>query len=238
MRRINKEAGNASRSLLKYMTTRQSTGLVVHDEVKRGTTNPVPKAPLNCGGEAPANGPELFTQGIQTTAIALRQPTADDAARLHQLIADCPPLDPNSLYCNLLHCTHFSATSVAAVRSNPQGEERLVGFISAYIPPQQPDTLFVWQVAVAQEARGEGLARRMLDNLVARPACKNVRYIDTTITPGNQASWGMFESWARHRGAPTSSQVHFERERHFAGQHDDEHLMRIGPFEIAAEFAT
>ena len=179
-----------------------------------------------------------MTQGIQKTAILLRAPTADDAARLHRLVAECPPLDPNSLYCNLLHCTHFSGTSVAAVRQGGPGEERLVGFISAYIPPKQPDTLFVWQVAVAEEARGEGLARRMLDSLLERPDCAAVRYIDTTITPGNRASWALFESWARHRGTQTSSQVHFERERHFEGRHDDEHLMRIGPFEVAAESAT
>jgi len=179
-----------------------------------------------------------MTNGIQKTAILLRAPNADDAARLHRLVAECPPLDPNSLYCNLLHCTHFSDTSVAAVRQDGQGQQKLVGFISGYIPPAQPDTLFVWQVAVAQEARGERLAARMLDSILERPVCREVRYVDTTITPGNEASWGLFQSWARRHGAPTSSKLHFERERHFQGRHDDEHLMRIGPFEIAAESAT
>lgn len=177
-------------------------------------------------------------QGSQHSAITLRSPDAEDAASLHRLIADCPPLDPNSLYCNLLHCTHFSGTSVAATLRDGQGNESLVGFISAYIPPAQPDTLFVWQVAVAQEARGEHLAARMIDAILERPVCAGVRFIDTTITPGNEASWALFKSWARHRGAPTTSRVHFERDRHFKGRHDDEHLMRIGPFEVAAEFAT
>ena len=179
-----------------------------------------------------------MTDGTPEPAILLRAPNADDAARLHRLVAECPPLDPNSLYCNLLHCTHFSGTSVAAVRSDSQGQERLVGFISAYIPPAQPDTLFVWQVAVAEEARGQRLAARMLDSILERPACRDVRFVDTTITPGNKASWGLFESWARQHDAPTKSTVHFERDRHFEGRHDDEHLMRIGPFEIAAESAT
>lgn len=179
-----------------------------------------------------------MTQGINESDILLRRPTADDAAGLHRLVAECPPLDPNSLYCNLLHCTHFSASSVAATVRKPDGSERLVGFISAYVPPGQPDTLFVWQVAVAAEARGIGLARRMLDSILERPNLTEIRFVDTTITPGNQASWALFESWARRHGAPTNSRVHFERERHFGGLHEEEHLMRIGPFEIAAETAT
>lgn len=179
-----------------------------------------------------------MTQGILKPAVLLRVPSADDAARLHRLIAACPPLDPNSLYCNLLHCTHFSGTSIAAVHHDSQGQEHLLGFISAYLPPDQPDTLFIWQVAVADAARGQGLAKRMLNVILQRPACAAVRYLDTTITPGNQASWALFESWARDHEAPTERRVLFERERHFEGRHDDECLMRIGPFEIAAESAT
>lgn len=177
-------------------------------------------------------------QDIQKRPIRLREPVADDAAQLHQLVASCPPLDPNSLYCNLLHCTHFSATSVAAWQPDADGRERLVGFISAYLPPQQSDTLFVWQVAVADKARGQGLAQRMLDELLQRPACDEVQYVDTTITPGNQASWRLFESWARRQDARATRQLHFERGRHFGGRHEDEMLMRIGPFERAAEYAT
>src|SRR5690606_8528259 len=179
-----------------------------------------------------------MTPGTNDPAILLRVPKAEDAADLHRLVAECPPLDPNSLYCNLLHCTHFSATSVAAVSKDSHGREQLVGFISAYLPPGQPETLFVWQVAVAAEARGQRLAARMLDEILERAVCQDVRYVDTTITPGNEASWGLFRSWARHHDAPTHSRVIFERDRHFEGRHDDEHLMRIGPFEIAAESAT
>src|SRR5690606_28576606 len=124
--------------------------------------------------------------GTRTPAIMLRAPNAEDAAGLHRLIAECPPLDPNSLYCNLLHCTHFSGTSVAAVCKDRQDQDQLVGFISAYIPPNQPDTLFVWQVAVAEQARGQRLAARMLDAILERPVCRDVRYVDTTITPDNK----------------------------------------------------
>jgi L-2,4-diaminobutyric acid acetyltransferase len=161
---------------------------------------------------------------IQDTEIALRAPRAEDGAAVYQLIAECPPLDTNSMYCNLLQCAHFSATSVAAELN---GE--LVGFISGYIQPDQPDTLFIWQVAVGEKARGQGLAGRMLKEILARPACAAVRFIETTITPDNRASWALFESLTNKLGTEIQRSVMFERQQHFAGQHETEMLARIGP---------
>lgn len=161
-----------------------------------------------------------------TDEIVLRQPNAEDGYALHQLIDACAPLDPNSVYCNLLQCSHFAETGVAAERN---GE--LVGFISGYVPPQQPDTLFIWQVAVHESGRGHGLGKRMLKEILKRPACDQVRYLDTTITEDNQASWNLFLSLARDLNAQTQRSVIFERDRHFGGQHDAEHLLRIGPFD-------
>jgi L-2,4-diaminobutyric acid acetyltransferase len=160
----------------------------------------------------------------QVTEIALRQPVAEDGAAVYQLIADCPPLDTNSMYCNLLQCAHFSATSVAA-----ELDGDIVGFISGYIQPDKPDTLFIWQVAVGEKARGQGLASRMLKEILARPACEAVRFIETTITPDNQASWALFESLTKKLGTELKRSVMFERQQHFAGQHETEMLARIGP---------
>ncbi|MAL97923.1 diaminobutyrate acetyltransferase [Hydrocarboniclastica marina] len=160
--------------------------------------------------------------------IILREPRAEDGYPLHRLIDACAPLDPNSVYCNLLHCTHFAPTSVAADRN---GE--LVGFISGYIPPAQPDTIFIWQVAVHASGRGHGLGKRMLKEILRRPACENVRYMDTTITDDNEASWGLFMSLARDLNAETQRSLKFDHDTHFGGQHDSEYLLRIGPFDRA-----
>jgi len=168
----------------------------------------------------------MTTEGSNTTAIVLRKPRTEDGYPLHELIAACPPLDPNSIYCNLLQCSHFADTGVAA-----ELDGQLVGFISGYIPPRQPDTLFIWQVAVHEKGRGQGLGKRMLKAILSRDACRNVQYLDTTITDDNDASWGLFLSLARDLGADTNRQVHFEREAHFGGHHDSEILLRIGPFQ-------
>ncbi|TVP52723.1 MAG: diaminobutyrate acetyltransferase [Halomonadaceae bacterium] len=169
----------------------------------------------------------MSSDNSSSNSIILRQPRSEDGYRLHQLIAACPPLDPNSIYCNLLQCDHFAATGVAA-----EMDGKLVGFISAYIPPQKPDTVFVWQVAVHSDARGHGLGKRMLKEIVQRPACAQVQYMDTTITDDNEASWGLFQSFARDLKAETARSVYYHSERHFDGQHDSEHLLRIGPFSV------
>ncbi len=141
------------------------------------------------------------------------------------LISNCPPLDTNSSYCNLLQCSHFSGTSVAAERDGI-----IVGFISGYAKPENPDTLFIWQVAVSEQARGMGLASRMLAHILARPECEQMRYLETTITEDNQPSWALFKSFARSSKADFHSSAWMDKETHFAGQHESEALVRIGPF--------
>ncbi len=157
--------------------------------------------------------------------IYLRPPTEHDGAAACHLISQCPPLDNNSLYCNLLQCTHFSNTSVAAVN-----QDKLVGFSSAYLIPEQTDTLFIWQVAVAEEARGQGLGAKMLKNILMRSQCSHVTYLKTTITESNKASWALFKSMAEKLKTPLTSSVLFDKNQHFSGNHDSEILVCIGPF--------
>lgn len=157
--------------------------------------------------------------------ILLRVPSADDGPALHDLIAACPPLDQNSRYCNLLQVSHFAETAVVA-----ELDGDVVGAITGYLKPQDPTTLFIWQVAVHERARGRRLATRMMEAIADREVCRQVRFLETTIEPDNAASWKAFEKFAEARNAPSDQSLLFSRERHFAGTHGDEVLLRIGPF--------
>ncbi len=160
--------------------------------------------------------------------VLFRPPRPTDGPEVNELIARCKPLDENSLYCNLLQTTHFASTSVAA-----EAENGLVGFISGYLLPARDDTLFIWQVAVADEARGLGLGKRMIRSILERPVMRGaVHYLNTTVTPDNDASWGLFRSFAREVEAPIATRVLFDGEEHFSGAHDDEVLIEIGPFDV------
>jgi L-2,4-diaminobutyric acid acetyltransferase len=154
--------------------------------------------------------------------VRFRTPTPSDGPAITALIRSSPPLDVNSAYCNLVQCAHFAPTCVVAERGG-----RLVGWISGHRPPTTPEEIFVWQVAVAEEARGEGLAGRMLDALLSRAAVRDAEALSTTITADNAASWALFEGFARKRGLGLSKSRHFTRETHFAGRHDTEWLVTI-----------
>ncbi len=162
---------------------------------------------------------------VKVLDITVTTPDAELGAAVHELIANCPPLDTNSMYCNLLQSSHFADTSVAALLDGD-----VVGFISGYRIPKQPDSLFIWQVAVGEQARGQGLATRMLKAILGRPENQDIKRIETTITADNKASWALFEGLARKLDTQISSKVFFDKDRHFAGQHKTEMLVKVGPF--------
>lgn len=165
--------------------------------------------------------------------VSLRRPRAEDGAEVWRLVRDCAPLDRNSLYCNMLQCDHFAETCVIA-----ELDGEAVGWVSGYIVPEEPDTLFVWQVAVAEKARGRRLAQRMIQAILERDACAGIDSLKTTITGDNGASWAMFRAFAAAMQAPLDSGPHFTRDDHFEGRHATEHMVAIGPFGALARAAA
>lgn len=157
------------------------------------------------------------------TSIALAQPTLADATGIHQLIADTGVLDVNSLYAYLLICRDFAATSVVA-----REDDLVVGVITGYIPPSRPHALFVWQAAVADSARGLGLAGRMLDDLVNRLGDR-IHALETTVSPSNRASRRFFEKFAARRGAAIHEDEGFPASLFPDGNHEAEPRLVIGP---------
>lgn len=161
--------------------------------------------------------------------VSFREPTQEDGAAIAQLVHDTGVLDTNSVYAYLLVTEHFGRTSVIA----EVGRE-LAGFISAYCPPDIADTVFVWQVGVADAGRGRGIATRMLLEILRRPACAHVRYLDTTISPDNEPSMALFRSLARKLGTEVTESELFGAHLFGdsgSGVHEPEVLFRIGPFE-------
>jgi L-2,4-diaminobutyric acid acetyltransferase len=164
----------------------------------------------------------------------IRKPSPDDAAAIWNLVDCTPVLDDNSPYAYMLLCSHFAETGLVAYR----GEE-LLGFVLGYARPDDHSTAFVWQVAVAEAARGQGLGTRLLDGWFARCARRSdLRWVEATVTPSNTASRSLFESFASRHGAPVQEFVAYESDKFPAQtEHEDEICLRIGPVGLARIFA-
>ena len=161
----------------------------------------------------------------------LRKPDAEDGAAIWRLIRDCKPLDENSLYANLIQADHFRDTCVVA-----ELDGEIVGWISGHMIPSQ-DAFFVWQVAVSEKARGLGLGKTMLLELVNRVETADAKTLKTTITRDNDASWALFRSFARSQGAKLSDEPYFRKEEHFDGEHATEHMVTISLMNAARSAA-
>ncbi|MFH5207157.1 diaminobutyrate acetyltransferase [Antrihabitans sp. NCIMB 15449] len=167
---------------------------------------------------------------------ALRSPQISDGVRLWQIAKASKVLDVNSSYSYLLWCRDFDTTSIVAEVAGD-----VVGFVTGYIRPHAPDTLFVWQVAVDSSQRGKGLAVRMLDRLLDKTAQaaapQAITRLETTISPDNPASIALFTSLAKRRNTSIHKQDLFDAGV-FPDAHEAEELYTVGPFENRKELGT
>jgi len=160
-------------------------------------------------------------------SVRFRAPRVSDGAPMFRLAERSDRLDCNSAYFYLLFASRFAPTSVVA--EGPDGA--LLGFVAGLLWPDDPRCVFVWQVGVDERARGARVASRMLDALVAAEACAGVTHLESTVTPGNEASLALFRSLARRRDTRCEESDFLAAGDFPPGvAHEPERLLRIGPF--------
>lgn len=165
---------------------------------------------------------------ITTTEYHFRKPNKDDGASVWELVKHTGNLDLNSSYSYLMWCEIFSDTSIVVVRKDAQ---KVVGFISGFIHPEKEDTLFIWQVAVHESERGNGLATKMLLQLLDRDTSENVHYVEATVSPSNTPSKRLFLGLARKFETNWVISDYFTSDDFPSLEHEEELLFKIGPFE-------
>lgn len=160
------------------------------------------------------------------TDFRFRKPTKEDGAAVWQLIKNMQVLDLNSSYSYLMWCEIFSDTSIVAERDG-----NTVGFISGFIHPNSPNTLFIWQVAVNTSERGKGLATKMLRELLNRSASNDVQFVEATVSPSNKPSQSLFKGLAKKLDTNCDISDYFTSEDFpdEEEEHEDELLFKIGP---------
>ena len=156
-------------------------------------------------------------------SIVFRPPEREDGAAIHQLVQRTGILDVNSCYLYLLLCTEFADTCVVA-----EEDGALLGFVTGLCLPQRPDSVFLRQIGIAPDAQGRGLGKRLVRAFLETPGARDARVLETTISPSNAASRGLFTAIAREHGAEIQVSEYF-REDHFPPGHESEEHYRIAP---------
>lgn len=149
--------------------------------------------------------------------MTIQHPKKEQGKLVHDLIKKTGGLDLNSLYYYYLICDHFKTT--CAIALDEQGG--VMGFISAFIPPENPSALFVWQAVVDKGHQGKGLSSSLLRFLVQHNA--HIKEIQTTIGPSNKASQGLFISFA-HKNQWSLTQKNYLTSMELGVGHDPEQL--------------
>ncbi|MDX1352086.1 MAG: diaminobutyrate acetyltransferase [Thiomicrorhabdus sp.] len=158
-----------------------------------------------------------------TNEITFRTPKIEDGLAIYSLVKQSPPLDVNSSYLYFLQATHFADTCVVAERD---GE--IVGFVSGYFRPDKEDSLFVWQIAVSDTCRGQGLGRQLIYNLIRNQVNRPiVRDVCCTISPSNKASQNLFKSFAEQHGLIVEKSPFLEKEHFGSEAHEEEELYTL-----------
>lgn len=155
--------------------------------------------------------------------IRLEKPSVEDGAAMWELVNQST-LDQNSAYKYIMMCEYFAETCVIAKEA-----DKLVGFVTAFIPPERSDVVFIWQVGVDASQRGKGVASKLLNELIKRDACNNVRFIESTVTPSNKASQALFQKLARQYNTKCEISEFFKQDLFPDDTHEEELNFRVGP---------
>ncbi|MGG1664019.1 diaminobutyrate acetyltransferase [Brevibacillus sp. NRS-1366] len=161
---------------------------------------------------------------ISGERLVLRKPKEEDGADMWRLVRDSKILDLNSAYAYLLFAKYFSDTCIIA-----EAKGEAIGFVIGFHPPDMPDTLFVWQIGVSENMRGQGIAKEMIRALLKRKPLKRAQYVEATVSPANNASRAMFTKLAREFGTGCEITECFPTRLFPGGAYEEEWTYRIGP---------
>mmetsp|Transcript_13227 Transcript_13227/g.16343 ORF Transcript_13227/g.16343 Transcript_13227/m.16343 type:complete len:209 (-) Transcript_13227:233-859(-) len=151
----------------------------------------------------------------------------NDAKHMYRIAKESGVLELNTAYCYMAFVEHFGDDGCIIAERNAD----VVGYVKGYRPPTHKNTIFVWQIGVANTEQGRGLGKLLLTQLSYRLCYKyGVNYLEATVTPSNIISQKCFTGFARDIGVECIQSEYFTQNMFPNDGHEKEDLYRIGPF--------
>lgn len=161
---------------------------------------------------------------VEAEQIAFRTPTENDGKEMFRIVKESKVLDVNSSYSYLMWGKFFYKTSIIA-----QYENEVIGFVTGFLKPESPNTLFVWQVAIDEKCRGNGLATKLIMKLINKLKSQNIQFIEATVTPSNKPSSNLFKGLAKRYETDCEIYECFSKDQFPDSSHEAEFAYKIGP---------
>jgi L-2,4-diaminobutyric acid acetyltransferase len=168
---------------------------------------------------------ETGPQASARERTLFRTPRPEDAFAVWHLVNDTPGLDTNSPYSYVLWFRDFADCSLLATL-----DDEIVGFLTGYRRPDEPETYFVWQTAVSPRHGIPFLGVKLFEAAAERQRARGARYVEATVSAENKAILMVLRQYARKRSTEVTERVLFPADWLGEGHHD-EVLQRIGPLE-------
>jgi L-2,4-diaminobutyric acid acetyltransferase len=156
--------------------------------------------------------------------VHFQSPNLSHAKDIISLVSSTPRLDQNSEYAYALWCSHFAEHSVVALR-----DESVIGFLTGFRSPRQPDTYFLWQTATKPRHGVAGLGVDMIDYAVHREIDNGATKIEASVDNENKPIRVLMKSLAKRLNGFVEEELLFPGSllSDEAEDHHDEMLMRI-----------
>ncbi len=128
--------------------------------------------------------------------LTIRPMRTEDVAAVQAFVSTCPPLGVHTAFTYWVLSQYSSTFSFVA-----ESDGRLCGLLTALATDRLDPGLYLWQLGVSEELRGQGVAGRLLSQLAQAMPPAGVTSFDVSISPENEASRRTFQGFARTVGA-------------------------------------
>jgi len=138
---------------------------------------------------------ETQTSRISVNKIHFRTPSVEDGPAVWQLVQAAGTLEVNTAYFYLIFCEEFQNSCLVAEQAG-----QMVGVVLGFRRPKSIETLFCWQIGILPSARGQGLAKQMLNAWLRLAGNESVTRVQASVAEDNDASDRLFRAFARDLG--------------------------------------
>ncbi|MEA1885690.1 MAG: GNAT family N-acetyltransferase [Bacteroidota bacterium] len=119
-----------------------------------------------------------------------------DFLKIHQLAGEIDGIVQHPGHVYKIMADHFGDTFFIAREENEDNEIEILGFMMGFVSRKMKGELFVWQIAVSDNAQGKGIGSKLLQHTIDYAIKANdCNAVIATVETDNRPSQKLFEKF-------------------------------------------